>query len=253
MNPQNNKENTRPIKAAIVSVLALLTALFGGFFLILNTILEKEMIAAVPSAQTLNISAPNVPYTMTAINTAMAPATQAPSRFTPNIPLTITAISVEEHPAFTLYWDHALWENAISKNVNIEDFEKDTADYGELKLPYLTGNGFLLAGGSTVQILHDSSLIDDGNHIHFRDWENGLTFIFPDGNLVSAFSFDYKASETWQLKFNDSIIIIAEGRKGFIGIVIKNDFPNEFNLYSLEHAQGGMTVDNITYISTNAP
>jgi hypothetical protein len=243
MSSQNNREDNGPVKAAIVGVLALLTALFGGFFLILNTLVEKD-------TNRVTSSTSNVPFS---INTTWSPSTQVPTiTLTPNIPLTITAISIEEYPLFTLYWDRALWENAIRGNVQIEDFEKDRADYGELKLPYLTGNGFLLSGRSTAQIFRDPTLINDGNLVHFRDWETGLTFRFPNSSVVSAFSFDYKASETWQLQFADAVITIPEGRNRFLGIVMKENFQNEFNLYSLAHAQGGLTIDNIAYIPADS-
>jgi hypothetical protein len=241
MNSQSDKEGQRPITAATVgSVLILLAMLVGGFLLILNTIAKKDTVVIVPMPESQVIST----------SIAVPPQVTA----TQNIPLTITAISVEEHPSFTLYWDRALWNKAIHRNsVNIEDFEKEEADYGELKFPYLTGNGFLLTGQSAAQILRDSTLLDDGNQIHFRDWENGLTFIFPNGNSVSAFGFDYRTSEIWQLTFDHSVITIPEGRKGFVGIIMQKDFLKEFSLRGPETAQGGISMDNISYISANAP
>ena len=249
MDSQNNKADNGPVKAAIATVLALLTALFGGFFLILNTIVEKD----TSFGAAFSTSTPEVAFTAASIDTTRGSFTPPPSTFTPNIPLTITAISVEDYPSFTVYRDRALWENAIDGIVQIEDFEKETMDYGELTLPYYTGNGFLLSGGSSAQILHDPSLIDDGNHIHFRDWETGLTFRFPNSRFVSSFSFDYKASESWQLRFANAAITLPHGRNRFLGIVMKENFPNEFNLFSLANAQGGLTVDNIAYIPANLP
>lgn len=241
MNSQSDKEGQRSINAAVIgTVLALIATLVGGFFLILNTIAQKDTVVIVPTPESQVIS------------TSIVAPPQATA--TPVISLTITAISIEEHSSFTLYWDRTLWKKAIHRNsVNMEDFEKDEADYGELKFPYLTANGFLLTGQSTAQIFRDSTLIDDGNQIHFRDWEDGLTFIFPNGSPANAFGFDYRASETWQLTFNNALITIPEGREGFLGIIMQKDFPTEFTFHGPEYAQGGISIDNIVYISTNSP
>ena len=155
---------------------------------------------------------------------------------------------MNEFGTYTIYWKRELWESAISGNTFIEDFENDSGDYGELSFPYLTGNGFLLNGESSAQIFNDNSLLASGNLIHFRDWANGLRFSFPNNAVAGAFSFDYKASETWQLAFNDSVITIPRGRNRFIGIVVHNFFPGDFVFFSFENAQGGLSIDNISYI-----
>jgi hypothetical protein len=160
---------------------------------------------------------------------------------------------VNEYPSFTVYWKRALWETEVEGSMVTEDFEKDEADYGEVSFPYLTGNGFLLTGQSTAQILRDESLLPSGTLIHLRDWGGGLTISFPNDTAVSAFGFDYKPSETWQLTVNDSVITIPGGRRGFVGIVIAEDYPKWFVLSSAEYAQGGLSVDNIIYISINSP
>jgi hypothetical protein len=149
---------------------------------------------------------------------------------------------------YDVYWDRALWENAVGGNVATEDFEKDEADYGELSFPYITGNGFTLIGQSHAQIIEDPSLLDSGNLLHFRDWEVGLKFIFPNNASVTAFGFDYRPSETWNLTVNQFDVTITGGRKGFVGIVIHGSTPQEFVLWSNEYAQGGLSVDNISYV-----
>ncbi len=160
---------------------------------------------------------------------------------------------VDQYPAFTVYWKRPLWESAVSGSVLTEDFEKDEADYGELSFPYRTGNGLILAGRSTAQIIKDETLLASGNLIHFRDWGNGLTFSFPNDTAVSAFGFDYKPTEAWQLTVNDSVITIPKGRRGFVGIVLYADYPKQFVLSCGEQAQCGLTVDNISYISHSSP
>jgi len=174
--------------------------------------------------------------------------------FTPSpLPPIYVTLNVNEFATHTIYWKRDLWENAVSGEYEIEDFEQDSNDYGELTFPYLTGNGFLLTGNSHAQIIDNGSLLPNGNILHFRDWEGGLKFDFPNNRKSSAFSFDYKASETWQLKFNGVIITIPAGNNRFIGVIINENFPTEFILSSLERVQGGLTIDNISYVSANTP
>jgi len=66
--------------------------------------------------------------------------------------------------------------------------------------------------------------------------------------MISAFGFDYRPSEEWNLRINDTVVIIPEGRPGFIGIVLHATYVNGFNLSSKANAQGGLSVDNISYI-----
>jgi hypothetical protein len=162
---------------------------------------------------------------------------------------------VEEYTTFTVYRQRGLWERAINRsNVLTEDFEKDMADYGELSSPYLTGNGLLLVGGkSPAQILQDATLLPTGNILHFRDFGSGLSFIFPDKTGVSAFGFDYRPSEDWNLRIYETAILIPAGRPGFIGVVFHADFPAQFRLSSNVKAQGGISVDNISYVPMPSP
>ena len=161
---------------------------------------------------------------------------------------TYLSVNVQHYSRFTAYWKRELWDAQVpGELVTIEDFEKDQADYGELSFPYLTGNGFLLTGQSTAQILGDTNLLTTGNLIHFRDSGGGLTFSFP-GGAAQAIGFDYKPSETWNLSVGDCSITIPEGRRGFLGIIATEDYPTQFTLFSTEYAQGGLTLDNISYV-----
>jgi len=181
------------------------------------------------------------------------PATTSTATASP-VPAAYQTMNVNEYSTFTIYWKRDLWESAITGNILTEDFEKDEADYGELSYPYLTGNGFLLNGGRCpAQIFRDPTLMNSGNLIHFRDFGCGLTFSFPNNMTVSAFGFDYRPSETWRLKVNGTVIAIPGGRKGFLGFVMHENFPTKFNLSCNENAQGGLSVDNISYISISPP
>jgi hypothetical protein len=172
---------------------------------------------------------------------------------TPTLIVTYIATHVVQFPGFTVYWKRELWERAIDAETLIEDFENDEADYGELSYPFLTGNGFLLEGESAAQIISGGNLLPTGNVLHFRDWATGLRFLFPNSTSVRAFGFDFKPTEDWQLHFNLFHVLIPGGRRGFIGIVIEEEYPNEFVLLSTERVQGGLTVDNISYLPVDAP
>ncbi len=168
---------------------------------------------------------------------------------------TYEAINVNEYSTFTVYWKRQLWEDSVKGTVAVEDFEKDDDTSGELTLPYLTGNGFLLEGESTAQIISGGNMLVSGKFLHFRDFAKGLTFIFPNDIPVNAFSFDFDTTsyETWYLSLNDSTITIPKGRKGFIGIIIHKGYPKQFALSSTSNAQGGISVDNISYVPTASP
>ncbi|MEP7190024.1 MAG: hypothetical protein ABI901_12605 [Roseiflexaceae bacterium] len=179
------------------------------------------------------------------------PLPQAP----PTIPAsnaTYLAINVQEYPAFIAYWKRDLWEQAVHADSITEDFSLDTADYGELSFPYLTGHGLLLQGQTTAQILDDSTLLGSGTSLHFRDWKDGLRIGFPNDGAVRAFGFDYRPSEAWKLSVSGTDVLIPKGRKGFIGIVFRDDYPKAFVLSSTESAQGGLSVDNITFLPTGS-
>jgi hypothetical protein len=183
-----------------------------------------------------------------------SPTSTSTSTFTPSpLPPIYVTLNVNEFTTHTIYWKRDLWENATAGEYDIEDFERDSNDYGELTFPYLTGNGFLLTGNSHAQIINNGSLLPGGNILHFRDWEDGLIFNFPDSMEISAFSFDYKASETWQVKFNEVIITIPAGNNRFIGVILHENFPTDFVLSSSERVQGGLSIDNIGYVSVNTP
>jgi len=177
--------------------------------------------------------------------------TASPSE-TPTVSVTYIATYVGQYPGFKVYWRRELWESAIGAGTLIEDFENDEGDYGELSYPYVTGNGLTLKGDSSAQIIPGRNLFSSGNILHFRDWETGLKFCFPNNISVRAFGFDFKPTEDWQLQFNLSVVLIPRGRKGFIGIMLEEEYPNEFVLSSSERVQGGLSVDNISYLPVGA-
>ncbi|MBE2220019.1 MAG: hypothetical protein IAF02_00680 [Anaerolineae bacterium] len=156
--------------------------------------------------------------------------------------------------SYQIIKDRLLWESSVSGNILTEDFEKDLADWGTLAFPYETGNGFVLTGESSAQIIWSDTLLTSGNIIHFRDWDEGLTFWFPGGTSVQAFGFDYRASEQWYLTFNDvETISLPPSRPSFVGIEFYSEYPSKFVLWSDSYAQGGLTVDNISYIPVEIP
>jgi hypothetical protein len=201
--------------------------------------------AVIPSA--LAPSATPVPASPLATSAPLATAAATPS---PLPPIYLT-LNVNIYPEYTVYWKRDLWEGALSSSPVTEDFESDAADYGELRFPYLTGKGLLLTGQSSAQILNDPNLLPSGHALHFRDWASGLKFSFPNGIAANAFGFDYKPTETWLLTANGWGIPIPKGRRGFVGITFRGNYPKSFVLSAGPYPQGGLTIDNISYLPVN--
>jgi tetratricopeptide (TPR) repeat protein len=157
---------------------------------------------------------------------------------------TQTAVKI----TYDLFYNKVDWMNTIEGNIVTEDFEKDESGDGELYFPYKTGNGFVLEGESPAQIFEVPSLLESGVILHFQDRTGGLTFNFPDNANVRGFGFDYLAEESWKLTAGRAVITLPQGRKGFIGIVIYVGDINSFTLSCTEPVQGGISVDNISYV-----
>jgi len=193
-----------------------------------------------------SLLAPTSTPTSTLTSTPTATLTPQPT-FT-SLPPELVTPYVTELPGYTVYWRRELWESAIAEPFAIEDFEKDLEGYGELDFPYMTGNGFLLDGKSSAQLLGNSGLLPSGNLLLFSDWEQGLTFAFPNNTAVTAFGFDYTSSEVWRLTVNHVEITLRRGGFTFVGIILQQDFPKGFTLSGPETAQGGLSVDNFSYV-----
>lgn len=229
------EEKTRlnPVVLAIGTVVLLVLGLAGGI------VLDRFMFVPLPPTPVV------IEPTPAATSTSLP--TNAP------LPPIYKTLNVNEFPTYTVYWKRPLWENAIQGTITTEDFEKDTADYGVLSFPFLTGNGFLLKGQSSAQILKDQGLLPSGNLLHFRDWKEGLTVSFPGNTAASALGFDFKTGEDWQIAFNNISVPLPKGRPSFVGIVFAKDYPHEFILSCNSNVQGGLTVDNISFIAAGAP
>jgi hypothetical protein len=70
----------------------------------------------------------------------------------------------------------------------------------------------------------------------------------PNDSAAHAFGFDYRASEQWKLSFDTAEIIIPTGRKGFVGIVLRERYLSTFALSCPELVQGGLSIDNISFV-----
>ena len=195
-----------------------------------------------PSASLL---APTLSPTPTITNTPTA--TLTPTATVTPLPAHLITPNVTQFPDYTVYWERGLWENAVGETTALEDFEKDRSDYGELGFPYFTGNRFILTGTSAAQILSAPELLPSGNLIHFRDWEQGLTFTFPNDMSVTAFGFDYASSEDWRVSLDSIDIPIPNGRNRFMGIVLREGTVKQFTFLGPPYAQGGLSIDNIAY------
>ena len=219
----------------LLTLLILLLAA-GSLSLLFSLLLPASASLLAPT-RTLT---PTVTATPTATLTATSTSTPLPAKLiTPR---------VIPFPPLTIYWSRTLWEEAVGKNYVIEDFEKDPEDYGELHFPYFTGNYFILSGKSAAQFINAPELLSSGNLLHFRDWEYGLTFTFPNDATTTVLGFDYASQEEWQLTVLNIDIILPSGRDQFVGIVLYAGPIKEFRLMGPNTAQGGLSVDNISYI-----
>jgi hypothetical protein len=186
--------------------------------------------------------------TLTPTVTAAPTATRTATSTSTPLPAKLITPRVVPFPPLTIYWSRTLWEEAVGKNYVIEDFEKDPADYGELRFPYFTGNDLLLSGKSAAQFLNAPELLPSGNLLHFSDWEYGLNFTFPNDATTTVLGFDYASQEEWQLTVLNIDIILPSGRNQFVGIVLYAGPIKEFRLMGPDTAQSGLSVDNISYI-----
>ncbi len=196
-----------------------------------------------PSASLL---APTPTLTPTVTVTPMATLT-ASATSTPLPAILITPV-VAQFPPLTIYWRRELWEEAIGQELVIEDFEKDSADYSELSFPYFTGNRFRLTGKSVAQILNAPELLPSQNLLHVSDWGQGLTFTLPEDAETTALGFDYASQEEWQLTVRNIDIILPRGTNQFVGVALYEGPTKVFKLTGPNTAQGGLFVDNISYI-----
>ena len=186
--------------------------------------------------------------TLTPMVTSTPTATLTATSTSTPLPAKLITPSVIPFPPLTIYWTRTLWEEAVGKNYVIEDFEKDPEDYGELGFPCFTGNHLILSGKSAAQFLNAPELLPSGNLLHFRDWQYGLTFTLPNDATTTALGFDYASQERWQLTVRNIDVILPSGRNQFVGIVLYEGPTKEFRLMGPNTAQGGLFVDNISYI-----
>ena len=191
--------------------------------------------------------------TLTPTITLTPTVTLTPTMTLTSLPAHLITPNVTEFTTSTVYFQRDLWESVIGEYFGVEDFEKEPFDYAELSFPYFTGNRFLLTGTSTAQILGAPELLDSGNLIHFRDFEQGLTFTFPNDATVTAFGFDYTSSEDWLLTFDQILTPLPRGRNRFVGVVLRQNAITQFILSGPQTAQGGLSVDNIVYFRPWAP
>jgi hypothetical protein len=186
--------------------------------------------------------------TPTATITSTPSPTRTPTPTITPLPANLITPGVAKFGGYTAYWRRELWEQAIGKPFRIEDFEQEGTAHGSIALPYLTGNKFLLSGKSYAELIDSVQLLPDGTYLHFRDWEQGLTLKFPDETAVTAFAFDYTTPELWVLTYNDVELGLPSGTYQFVGIILYEDTTNEFTLSSSADVQGGLSMDNLSYI-----
>jgi hypothetical protein len=163
---------------------------------------------------------------------------------------------------FTVFEDRPEWQENIKDIILTEDFESESAGYQVYTTPFETNGGILMQGINApieFQIL-DGDLFPDSKAPHFRDFGKMMSFSFPDRRPVSALAFDYYYSgpDVWELHIEDSVIVLApvvgpDFESQFIGIFIPEGSVSSFILTSPSQTQGGISVDNISFVYSTEP
>lgn len=219
---------TLRLTLALLLVAGILSCLFSFF-------LPPSAALLAPTA-TLT---PTITPTPTATSTLTATVTPLP-------PEMVTP--VEEYGAYTVYWKRDLWEEAVGKSLMLEDFESDPSADRTLDLPYITGSSLLLTGQGYPEIIQSAQLLPSGKYLHFRDWEQGITLTLPKTKQATAFGFNYTTPEVWRLHFNSVEVTMPSGRNSFLGIVLHQGVTRAVTFSCSEYYQGGLSVDNISYV-----
>jgi hypothetical protein len=158
---------------------------------------------------------------------------------------------VTQFGGYTVYWRRQLWEQAAGAagaGFTVENFEPVRNSLGSIELPHITGKGFSLSGQSYAELIRSVQLLPNGTLLHFRDWEQGLTIAFPDDTPVTAFAFDYTTPEQWVLTYNDVELALPSGSYLFVGFILQQGSTRQFNLASSAYAQGGLSMDDLSYL-----
>ena len=170
-------------------------------------------------------------------------------------------ISAEQTTAEILvFTDRSVWQS-YSGAIVTEDFESEPASYQVLNLPYTTSGGIVMAwlgSGGSIQMLPNN--LFSSISPHFRAFGNRLSYSFPDGRSVVMLGFDqfYHDPETWRLQVNGLEIVLTPYEQNnyepsFIGVVSVDEPIYSFVLTCSDHAQGGLSIDNISYSFDFAP
>lgn len=156
-----------------------------------------------------------------------------------------TAIAQDDIEIFD---DRTRWRASMD-TVAIETLNDEPAYPFRAPTPYTTTQGWTLtAQASAVELTFWDSGIDGTRVIHFRDFGRRVEFTFPGGQSTRAFGIDTLASssETWELWVGGrKLTRLARGGIGFVGVLAENPVTS-FVLTSPDHAQGGVSIDNLS-------
>lgn len=157
------------------------------------------------------------------------------------------AFSLPLSAQYTVYTDRGAWEAELL-SVSVEDLESDPGDFTG-PTPYLTAAGWLATANPplTVQIL-TNGWINGSQQMHFRSFGTMMNFSFPGGISTMAFGFDFDtANEDWELHVGGGLVAsLAANTTGFVGVISDSPPIFSFDVVSFAHAQGGLSVDNLS-------
>jgi hypothetical protein len=155
-----------------------------------------------------------------------------------------------------MFTDRASWKAQIADPVVTEDFEGETTGYDVLTLPYMTVGGVVIESDSASIQMLNNGLVNNSAGPHMRSWsDTGITFTFPDMIPVEAFGFDWYTQdhehqpfEAWKLYIDNVFVTeLRNGWTGFLGFIGTDTPMHSFTLKGPSGAQGGVSLDNISY------
>ena len=73
-----------------------------------------------------------------------------------------------------------------------------------------------------------------------------------DGKTIRWLSLNDKLADANGKLFEGMTVDLPVGRSGFVGVIFSQTDPDEFTLASMANAQGGLSIDNITYIDSES-
>jgi len=169
---------------------------------------------------------------------------------------TVLALAASAH-AQTIFTDRDDWELSVA-SVMTEDFnsEPNVSNYDTFDLPYTTDLGVTIdeLGNSAAAQFLATGNINGSQAPHIRDFGSMITW--TPGSQFDAFGFDWNtAIEPWEVIVNGTTLTtLPSNSEGFLGVTFDDATQlSSFTLTGSAGAQGGISVDDLSFANVPAP